>query len=161
MHKMTESILVQLKDRQNLSTTSCAKIGPKNLSVNSRAKRESKTRHTITLSVFSYYYLIMITYKCVYNYFPGGDISRQRVTGFSHSLQGFRAVLTKRFLHHVRDFRFYLSQFILPCVFVILSMAFIKARPALGDYPAMLLTPDLYKSSFIRSVMITLYPLSS
>ena len=50
MHKMTESILVQLKDRKNLSITSCAKIGSKNLSVNSCAKRGSKKRLTMTLA---------------------------------------------------------------------------------------------------------------
>ncbi len=88
-----------------------------------------------------------------------------KVTGAALKAQQFRALLAKRFHHHKRDVRNYISQIVLPCLFILLAMGCTLINPTNISMPSLLLTPDLYEnpsdnnqlSMFIKSVHMHLY----
>jgi hypothetical protein len=62
-------------------------------------------------------------------------------------MRQFQALFIKRFHHHRRDYRNYLSQIILPCIFVALAMAFTLIKPKPHDLPSLRLSPSLMEGS--------------
>jgi hypothetical protein len=69
-----------------------------------------------------------------------------KVTGASRKAQQFKALLAKRFHHHKRDVRNYISQIVLPCLFILLAMGCTLINPTNTHMPSLLLTPDLYEN---------------
>ncbi|ELU18493.1 hypothetical protein CAPTEDRAFT_149677 [Capitella teleta] len=63
--------------------------------------------------------------------------------GCTLKMRQFWGLLAKRFHHHRRDYRSYLSQIILPCVFVALAMFFTTIKPEPHDLPSLRLSPSL------------------
>ena len=57
------------------------------------------------------------------------------------------ALFYKRFLHHARDLRNYISQIIMPILFICLAMGMSIIVPANTDEPSILLGPQLYKDT--------------
>lgn len=69
---------------------------------------------------------------------------RERKTGVALWVQQFIALLIKRFHHARRGKKSFISQIILPAVFVAAAMAFSLLRPPRGIMPALKLTPSQY-----------------
>ena len=76
----------------------------------------------------------------------------RRQTGITHKWNQFCALLVKRFHHNRRDYRSYLSQILLPCLFVAIAMAISIIRPSTSNLPALQLAPAIYDDvvSFYR-----------
>lgn len=71
----------------------------------------------------------------------GTPLNRPRV------LTRLFALFYKRFWHHIRDFRSYLSQIILPVLFICLAMGMTMIMPKTKEQGSLLLTPELYTDS--------------
>lgn len=67
--------------------------------------------------------------------------------GCQLKMRQFWALLVKRFHHNCRDYRSYLSQIILPCIFVALAMGFTMIKPQPHDLPSLRLSPELMHQS--------------
>ncbi|XP_061191991.1 uncharacterized protein LOC133200204 [Saccostrea echinata] len=61
-----------------------------------------------------------------------------------HKLGQFTGMLIKRFHHYRRDWRMFLSVFLLPLVFMTASLGLMELQPQIGNAPAKVLTPPLY-----------------
>ena len=76
-------------------------------------------------------------------------------SGISLKSAQFMAILAKRFHHHRRDYRSYLSQIVFPVAFMILAMTCTLVKPSVENMPSLMMTPDLYgpdSDMFLRSV---------
>ncbi|XP_076034890.1 uncharacterized protein LOC143021347 [Oratosquilla oratoria] len=81
------------------------------------------------------------------------------VEGLTLVARRLGALLLKRFLHHYRDWRFYVQMIVLPLIFIILAMIGSCFRPNHQDPVALELSTDHYttshtSSSFIRNLDI-------
>ena len=59
-------------------------------------------------------------------------------------LQQFNALIMKRFHHHRRNFRVLMTNLLLPCFFVALSMAFTAIKPKVAVQPSLEMSPSIY-----------------
>ncbi|XP_078736245.1 phospholipid-transporting ATPase ABCA1-like [Lampetra fluviatilis] len=79
---------------------------------------------------------------------PGGGGSDHKITGGALAWQQFRALIIKRFHHTRRSRKGFLSQIILPAVFVCLALVFTMIVPPFADYPVLELQPWMYPEQF-------------
>ncbi|XP_061413809.1 LOW QUALITY PROTEIN: phospholipid-transporting ATPase ABCA1-like [Lethenteron reissneri] len=79
---------------------------------------------------------------------PGGGGTDHKITGGALSWQQFRALIIKRFHHTRRSRKGFLSQIILPAVFVCLALVFTMIVPPFADYPVLELQPWMYPEQF-------------
>lgn len=61
-----------------------------------------------------------------------------------HKMGQFSGMLIKRFHHYRRDWRMFLSVFVLPLVFMTASLGLMELQPKTESAPARILTPPLY-----------------
>nr|XP_032808974.1 uncharacterized protein LOC116941727 [Petromyzon marinus] len=78
----------------------------------------------------------------------GGGGSDHMITGGPLAWQQFRALIIKRFHHTRRSRKGFLSQIILPAVFVCLALVFTMIVPPFADYPELELQPWMYPEQF-------------
>nr|XP_006127456.1 ATP-binding cassette sub-family A member 12 [Pelodiscus sinensis] len=76
-----------------------------------------------------------------------GLVRSKRVTGLPLLLKKMMAVFMKRFHHTRRNLKGFLTQVVLPVVFVTVSMGLSTLRTEVAEYPALHLSPSLYGSS--------------
>ena len=69
---------------------------------------------------------------------------KEKLSGISLRLGQMGALLTKRFHHNRRDYRAYLSQFILPLAFFTLALVCTMVKPDSNQMPKILIQPSLY-----------------
>lgn len=62
-------------------------------------------------------------------------------------MQQFLALILKRFHHYRRNIRVLLTNILLPCLFVALSMGFTMIRPKLTTQISLEITPQIYESN--------------
>lgn len=70
-----------------------------------------------------------------------------KLKGKSLYLQQFGALLLKRFHHYRRNIRVFVTNIILPCLFVAISMAFTTIKPTQVFQPKIEISPTIYKPS--------------
>ena len=70
-------------------------------------------------------------------------IREKLLTGVSLWMSQVTGLLRKKFLHSIRDWRYFLSTFILPCLVLIFSMFLATMRPQ-EDLAPLLITPSIY-----------------
>lgn len=58
-------------------------------------------------------------------------------------------LLLKRFHHYRRNLRIFITNIILPCLFVAISMAFTTIKPTQVYQPKILISPEIYKPNDI------------
>jgi ABC-type multidrug transport system ATPase subunit len=68
-----------------------------------------------------------------------------KLKGRSLYIRQFTALIIKRFNHYRRNMRVILTNVLLPCLFVALSMAFTIIRPSLDDQPSLEMSPVIYE----------------
>ena len=73
-------------------------------------------------------------------------LQSEKLTGAALKFQQLKALLIKRFHHYKRDVRNYITQIILPCLFILLAMGCALIKSENSSMPSLLLTPDLYES---------------
>ena len=65
------------------------------------------------------------------------------LTGFSLGFQQFLALLKKRWLHSIRDWRYLLTIVVLPAFLLAISLLLGLLKPS-DDSPPLLMTPSIY-----------------
>ena len=75
---------------------------------------------------------------------PANTLYQDAKTGLRLWLQQFIALLIKRFHHSRRGKKSFLSQILLPAIFVAAAMAFSLLRPPRGTMPSLKLTPSQF-----------------
>lgn len=72
-----------------------------------------------------------------------------KIDGKKLYLQQFVTLLLKRFHHYRRNLRVFVTNIILPCLFVAISMAFTTIKPTQVFQPKILVSPEIYKPNDI------------
>ncbi|XP_078319098.1 uncharacterized protein LOC111121791 isoform X3 [Crassostrea virginica] len=76
--------------------------------------------------------------------FSTGYTGEKRKSLINHKLGQFFGLLIKRFHHYRRDWRMFLSVFLLPLVFMTASLGLMELQPKTDSAPPRILTPPLY-----------------
>lgn len=69
--------------------------------------------------------------------------------GLSLKFRQLYALLLKRFLHMIRDWRLLFCTLFLPCIFIAFAMAMTLIKPTFAPDPALLLDPQIYGQSTV------------
>jgi hypothetical protein len=67
-----------------------------------------------------------------------------KLSGKELYLQQFGALILKRLHHHRRNIRVLMTNMLLPCFFVALSMAFTAIKPKEANQPSLEMSPNIY-----------------
>lgn len=85
-----------------------------------------------------------------------GYTGERRKSLIDHKLGQFSGLLIKRFHHYRRDWRMFLSVFLLPLVFMTASLGLMELQPKTDSAPPRILTPPLYgphSHAFVKYVI--------
>ena len=79
----------------------------------------------------------------------GMPVRYSKLKGRKLYLNQFSALILKRFHHHRRNFRILMTNLLLPCFFVALSMAFTSIKPKEAVQPSLEMSPIIYNPNSI------------